>query len=54
MGLIYIGLPVVPMLADFGVNVIFADHIKQERDNLKGKIILDCHGISPLDGVYHI
>jgi len=30
------------------------DHIKQNWDNLKGKVILDCHNICPLKGVYHI
>ena len=30
------------------------DHIKQNWDKLKGKVILDCHNICPLEGVYHI
>lgn len=30
------------------------DHIKQNWDRLKGKVILDCHNICPLAGVYHI
>jgi UDP-N-acetyl-D-mannosaminuronic acid dehydrogenase len=30
------------------------DHIKQNWDKLKGKVILDCHNICPLQGVYHI
>ncbi len=30
------------------------DQIKQNWDKLKGKVILDCHNICPLEGVYHI
>ena len=31
------------------------DHIKQNWDKLKGKVILDCHNICPLkENVYHI
>ena len=31
------------------------DHIKQNWDKLKGKVILDCHNICPLtEKVYHI
>ena len=30
------------------------DHIKQNWDKLKDKVILDCHNVCPLDGVYHI
>ena len=30
------------------------DHIKQNWDKLKGKVVLDCHNICPLEGVYHI
>ena len=28
--------------------------VLQSWDKLKGKIILDCHNICPLEGVYHI
>lgn len=30
------------------------EHIKANLDKLKGKVILDCHNICPLEGVYHI
>ena len=30
------------------------DHIKQNWDKLRSKVILDCHNICPLEGVYHI
>jgi nucleotide sugar dehydrogenase len=30
------------------------DHIKQNWDKVKGKVILDCFNICPLRGVYHI
>lgn len=30
------------------------DHIKQNWDRLKGKVVLDCFNICPLEGVYHI
>jgi len=30
------------------------DHIKQNWDKLKGKVVLDCHNIFPLPDVYHI
>ena len=29
-------------------------HIKQNWEKLKGKVILDCCNICPLEGVYHI
>lgn len=43
-------------LADVDMVVIMVkhDHIKQNWDKLKGKVILDCFNICPLDGVYHI
>jgi UDP-N-acetyl-D-mannosaminuronic acid dehydrogenase len=30
------------------------DQIKGCWDKLSGKVILDCHNICPLEGVYHI
>ena len=30
------------------------DHIKQNWDKLKGKVVMDCFNICPLEGVYHI
>jgi UDP-N-acetyl-D-mannosaminuronic acid dehydrogenase len=30
------------------------NHIMQNWDKLIGKVILDCHNICPLEGVYHI
>lgn len=36
MGLIYFGLPAAPKQAALGLKVIFADHIKQDWDNLIG------------------
>ncbi len=43
-------------LNDVDMVVIMVKHeeIKQNWDLLKGKIILDCHNICPLPGVYHI
>lgn len=43
-------------LADVDMVVVMVkhDHIKQNWDKLKGKVILDCFNICPLDGVYHI
>ena len=43
-------------LADIDLVVIMVKHdqIKQNWDKLKGKVILDCHNICPLSGVYHI
>ncbi len=43
-------------LADVDLVVIMVkhDHIKQNWDKLAGKVILDCHNICPLGGVYHI
>lgn len=44
------------MMASHGVEAIMVkhDHIKQNWDKLKGKVVLDCHNICPLEGVYHI
>ena len=39
---------------DFVVIMVKHDEIKQNWDKLKGKVILDCHNICPLEGVYHI
>ena len=43
-------------LRDIDLIVIMVKHdqIKQNWDKLKGKVILDCHNICPLEGVYHI
>lgn len=43
-------------LSDIDMVVIMVkhDHIKQNWDKLKGKVILDCFNICPFDGVYHI
>lgn len=43
-------------LADIDLVVIMVKHneIKENMDKLKGKIILDCHNICDLPGVYHI
>ena len=39
---------------DMVVIMVKHDHIKQNWDKLKGKVILDCHNICTLKGVYHI
>ena len=39
---------------DMVVIMVKHDHIKQNWDKLKGKVVLDCHNICPLEGVYHI
>lgn len=39
---------------DLVVIMVKHDQIKQNWDKLKGKVILDCHNICPLEGVYHI
>ena len=39
---------------DMVVIMVKHDHIKQNWDKLKGKVILDCHNICTLEGVYHI
>lgn len=43
-------------LADVDFVVIMVKHneIKENMDKLKGKVVLDCHNICPLPGVYHI
>ncbi len=39
---------------DMVVIMVKHDHIKHNWDKLKGKVILDCHNICPLERVYHI
>lgn len=39
---------------DMVVVMVKHDHIKQNWDKLKNKVVLDCFNICPLDGVYHI
>lgn len=39
---------------DMVVIMVKHDQIKQNWDKLKGKVILDCHNICPLEGSYHI
>ena len=39
---------------DMVVIMVKHNHIKQNWDKLKDKVILDCHNICPLEGVYHI
>ena len=39
---------------DMVVVMVKHNHIKQNWDKLKGKIILDCHNICPLPGTYHM
>ena len=39
---------------DMVVIMVKHDHIKQNWDKLKGKVILDCFNICPFEGVYHI
>lgn len=43
-------------LADIDLVVIMVKHneIRENMDKLKGKVVLDCHNISDLPGVYHI
>ena len=43
-------------LADVDLVVIMVKHneIKENVEKLKGKIILDCHNIIHIPGVYHI
>lgn len=43
-------------LADVDLVVIMVKHteIRDNMDRLKGKLVLDCHNICPLAGVYHI
>lgn len=40
--------------SDLVVIMVKHDHIKQNWDKLKGKVILDCHNICPIEGTYHI
>ena len=39
---------------DLVVIMVKHDEIKRNWDKLRGKVILDCHNICPLEGVYHI
>ena len=39
---------------DLVVIMVKHNHIKANWDKLAGKVILDCHNICPLEGVYHI
>ena len=39
---------------DMVVILVKHDHIRKQWDKLKGKVILDCCNICPLEGVYHI
>ncbi|OLA93926.1 MAG: hypothetical protein BHW64_05815 [Candidatus Melainabacteria bacterium LEY3_CP_29_8] len=39
---------------DMVVVMVKHDHIKQNWDKIKGKVVLDCFNICPLEGVYHI
>jgi len=39
---------------DMVVIMVKHDHLMQNWEKLKGKIILDCHNVCPLEGVYHI
>ena len=39
---------------DFVVLMVKHDEIKENMNKLAGKIVLDCHNICPLPGVYHI
>ena len=39
---------------DLVVIMVKHDHIKQNWDKLKGKVVLDCHNICPMPDVYHI
>lgn len=39
---------------DMVVVMVKHDEIKGQWEKLKGKVVLDCHNICPLEGVYHI
>ena len=39
---------------DLVVIMVKHDEIKQNWDKLRGKVVLDCHNICPLEGVYHL
>lgn len=43
-------------LSDIDMVVIMVKHdeIKSNWDKLKGKVVLDCHNICPIEGIYHI
>ena len=43
-------------LNDVDMVVIMVKHneIKENMDKLKGKVVLDCHNICNLPGVYHL
>ena len=40
--------------SDLVVIMVKHNEIKENVDKLKGKVILDCHNIIDLPGVYHI
>ena len=40
--------------SDLVVIMVKHNHIKENWNKLEGKVILDCHNICPLEGVYHI
>lgn len=50
----YHGLDEFLDAVDFVVIMVKHDEIKKQMDKLNGKIVLDCHNICGLDGVYHI
>lgn len=39
---------------DLVVIMVKHDEIRKKMDRLQGKLVLDCHNICPLDGVYHL
>ncbi len=39
---------------DFVVIMVKHDEMKEQMDKLKGKVVLDCHNICDLPGVYHL
>ena len=39
---------------DMVVIMVKHSHILKNWDKLKGKVILDCHNICPIEGTYHI
>lgn len=40
--------------ADLVVIMVKHDEIRENTDRLRGKIVLDCHNVCMLDGVYHL
>lgn len=40
--------------ADLVVIMVKHDEIRKNTDRLRGKIVLDCHNVCTLDGVYHL